>query len=500
MTIDRPAQIQMRRTKIIATLGPSTDKPGVMDKLIRAGVDLFRINYSHQTHAAHAKRIRQIRFLSDKLGMETGIIADLQGPKIRLQRFARGRVNLEEGDAFILDPALDPGAGNKTAVGVTYSKLPRDVRKGNRLLIDDGRIVLDVEKVDGSAIHCRVVIGGEVSNSKGINLQGGGLTAGALTEKDQADLEHAAGMGVDYLAVSFVRNAGDIRKTRRHLQKLKSKARIIAKFERTDALNNAEDIIDSADAIMIARGDLGVEIGDAALPPVQKRLIRLAREMDRVVITATQMMESMIENQIPLRAEVFDVANAVLDGTDAVMLSGETSVGLYPLKVVEAMARICAETEKQRSIRVSDHRINTRFEKIDEAIAMSTMYAANHIGARAIATLTETGSTCLWMSRISSGIPIFAFTRHLSTMRRVKLYRGVYPIMFDVTTTDTAEVNRDIINKLLAQKVVSKRDLVIITKGDLRGRRGGTNNMKIVRVEESPGGSATDQDTEPDIA
>jgi len=489
----------MRRTKIISTLGPATDRPQVLQKLIQSGVDLFRINYSHQGHASHEKRIRQIRSLSGKLGIETGIIADLQGPKIRLQRFARGKVRLQEGDSFTLDPALDAGTGNRTAVGVTYSKLPRDVSKGNRLLIDDGRIVLDVEKITGSAVQCRVIVGGEISNNKGINLQGGGLTAQALTDKDRKDLEHAVSMGVDYVAVSFVRNARDILKTRRHLKKLKSKARIIAKLERVDSLNNAEEIIDAADAIMIARGDLGVEIGDAALPPVQKRLIRLAREMDRVVITATQMMESMIENQIPLRAEVFDVANAVLDGTDAVMLSGETSVGRYPLKVVEAMARICEETEKQRSIRVSDHRINTRFEKIDEAIAMSTMYAANHIGARAIAALTETGSTPLWMSRISSGIPIFAFTRHLITMRRVKLYRGVYPIMFDVTTTDTTEVNHDIIEVLLAQKIVQKGDLVIITKGDLRGRRGGTNNMKIVRVGEPRGKSIKEVLTSPGL-
>lgn len=472
----------MRRTKIIATLGPATDKPGVLKKLLLAGVDLLRMNYSHQNHQSHEQRISQIRELSKTLGIEAGIIADLQGPKIRLERFARGKAMLREGDVFTLDADLDAGAGNKSRVGVTYKKLPKDVKKGNRLLIDDGRIVLEVEEVTGAKIHCRVIVGGEVSNSKGINLQGGGLSADALTEKDKADLEHAVKMGVDYIAVSFVRTAGDIHKTRRHLRKLKSKARIIAKFERTEALLNAEEIISASDAIMVARGDLGVEIGDAALPPIQKRLIHLAREMDTAVITATQMMESMIENQIPLRAEVFDVANAVLDGTDAVMLSGETSIGLYPLKVVEAMARICEETEKQRSIRVSDHRINTRFEEIDEAIAMSTMYAANHIGAKAIAALTETGSTSLWMSRISSGIPIFAFTRHLSTMRRVKLYRGVYPIMFDVTTTDTMEINQEIVTTLQERGIVADGDRIIITKGDLRGRRGGTNSMKIIRI------------------
>ena len=474
----------MRRTKIIATLGPATDSPEILEQLILSGADLFRINYSHQDHKSHQVRIQQARAASKKLGIETGIIADLQGPKIRLEKFKRGKIFLKENAPFILDTQMDAGAGNKESVGVTYKKLAKDVKRGNRLLLDDGRIVLEVEKVKGSRIHCITVVGGELSNSKGINLQGGGLSTDGLTEKDMADLVHAVSMGIDYIAVSFVKSAKDISIPRVHLKKLKSHAHIIAKMERTEALNNAEEIINAADAIMIARGDLGVEIGDAALPPVQKRLINMAREMDTAVITATQMMESMIEHQTPTRAEVFDVANAVLDGTDAVMLSGETSTGLYPVKVVQAMANICAETEKQRAIRTSDHRINTRFEEIDEAIAMSTMYAANHIGASAIAALTETGSTCLWMSRISSSIPIFAFTRHLNTMRKVKLYRGVYPVMFDVTTTDTMEINEKIVNVLTEQNFAKDGELIIITKGDLRGRRGGTNNMKIVRAGE----------------
>jgi pyruvate kinase len=480
----------MRRTKIIATLGPATDKPGVLEKLVLSGVDLFRLNYSHENNSAHESRITRIRELSMKHGIETGIIADLQGPKIRLEKFRKGKITLNEGDPFIIDTGLAANAGTKSRVGVTYKKLARDVKKGNLLLIDDGRIELAVEKVSGNEIHCRTIVGGKLSNSKGINLLGGGLSARALTEKDISDLKHAATLGVDYFAISFVRTARDIKSTRSQLRKLKSNARIIAKFERIEAIQNAEEIINAADAIMIARGDMGVEIGDAGLPPVQKRLISMAREMDSAVITATQMMESMISSQTPLRAEVFDVANAVLDGTDAVMLSGETSIGKYPVKVVQTMARICEETEKQRSIRTSDHRINTRFEKIDEAVAMSTMYAANHIGASAIAALTETGSTCLWMSRISSGIPIFAFTRHLSTMRKVKLYRGVYPIMFDVTTTDTMEINQEIIEDLVRHRHVKDGDIVIITKGDLRGRRGGTNAMKIIRVGKPVGKNA----------
>ncbi len=471
----------MRRTKIIATLGPATDTPGMLDRLVDAGVDLFRMNYSHQSHSDHEKRFAAVRALKGT-GREIGIIADLQGPKIRLERFQNDKVFLQENSRFTLDTSMDKNAGDQAHVGITYKNLTRDVKAGDRLLVDDGRIVLEVKDVAGSEVHCRVVVGGELSGKKGINLQGGGLSAGALTRKDQNDLAHAVAHGADYFAVSFVRSVDDIREARRLLAAAGSGAGIIAKFERADALKNAEAIIEASDAIMIARGDLGVEIGDASLPPVQKRLIKLARDMDRAVITATQMMESMIENQVPLRAEVFDVANAVFDGTDAVMLSGETSVGNYPDKVVQAMARICEETEKQRVTRVSDHRINQRFERIDEAVAMAAMYAANHIGAKAIAALTETGSTTLWMSRISSGIPVFAFTPHIETMRRVRLYRGVYPVHFDITHTDPLQANAQIVEELMRRKIVHDNDFVIITKGDLSGHRGGTNNMKIVKA------------------
>jgi pyruvate kinase len=472
----------MRRTKIIATTGPATDKPGVLHRLIEAGVDLFRINYSHQDADTHARRAREIREQSAARGTEVGIIADLQGPKIRLERFAGEKVFLEEGQSFTLDtgPRVEPG--DIRHVGVSYKNLSRDVKPGDRLLVDDGRIVLEVSKVGDTQVQCRVVTGGEVSSKKGLNLQGGGLSAAALTDKDRSDLAHGVRADADYFAVSFVRGPDDIREVRELLKSAGSNAGVIAKFERAEALDNAEAIMELSDAVMIARGDLGVEIGDAALPAVQKRLIKLAQDMDRAVITATQMMESMIDHQIPLRAEVFDVANAVIDGTDAVMLSGETSIGMFPEKVVEAMARVCEETEKQRATRVSDHRINQRFERIDEAIAMSTMYAANHIGAKAIAALTETGSTPLWMSRISSGIPIFAFTSHLSTMRKARLFRGVYPVPLDIARTPPEKANKRIVDALLERNFVKAGDFVIITRGDLWGRRGGTNNMKIVRA------------------
>jgi pyruvate kinase len=472
----------MRRTKIIATLGPATDQPGMLEKLVNAGVDVFRINYSHQTHAEHERRMKEIRELSHKLKHAVAVIADLQGPKIRIEHFKEGRINLREGANFKINTDLATEDGDETQVGVTYKELAKDVKADDILLIDDGKVVLHVNSVEGSIIDCDVVTGGELSNNKGINLQGGGLSASAVTEKDIEDMKHASQIKVDFIAISFPRDGSDVKKAREMMEECDCSAQLISKIERAEALNHIEEIIEASDAIMIARGDLGVEIGDAALPPVQKSLIKMARDMDRAVITATQMMESMIEHKIPTRAEVFDVANAVIDGTDAVMLSGETSIGHYPDKVVEAMSRVCEEAEKQRSVRISDHRINQRFETIAEAVAMSTMYAANHIGAKAICALTETGGTCLWMSRISSGLPIFAFTRHTSTRRRVSLYRGVYPVKFDITHTDPLEANKQMIDQLMAIGAVEDGDFVIITKGDLRGRRGGTNNMKIIQV------------------
>ena len=472
----------MRRTKIIATLGPATDNPGVLEKLLTAGVDVFRLNYSHQTHAHHKNRMKEIRRLSLEHKHAVAVIADLQGPKIRIENFKNGKIELVEGKNFKINTKLSSDDGDGNQVGISYKKLAADLKEDDRLLIDDGRIVLDVLSVDKNIIDCKVITGGELTNSKGINLQGGGLSADALTKKDIEDMKHAAEIGVDYIAISFPRDAKDVKKARKMMKDCKCYAEIIAKIERADALNNIDEIIKESDAIMIARGDLGVEVGDAALPPIQKSLIKKARDMDRAVITATQMMESMIENKIPTRAEVFDVANAVIDGTDAVMLSGETSIGHHPDEAVKSMSRICEEAEKQRSVRESDHRINQRFETISEAVAMSSMYTANHIGAKAICSLTETGGTCLWMSRISSGIPIFAFTRHTATRRRVALYRGVYPMKFDITHTDPLEANKEMIDQLIEQNIVEEDDFVIITKGDLRGKRGATNNMKIIQV------------------
>ncbi len=471
-----------RRTKIIATLGPATDDPQVLRDMVSAGVDVVRLNLSHDRHDRHRGRALRIREAAHALGRDVGVLVDLQGPKIRIGCFRDGPVELAAGDPFTIDSDLPLDAGDRTQVGTTYTELPTDLRPGDTLLLDDGAIELVVGRVAGTRIDCRVAVGGPLSNNKGINKKGGGLSAPALTDKDKEDIRFAAEIGADYLAVSFVRNADDVRLARELFQEAGGRGGIVAKVERAEALRAVDDIIHAADAVMVARGDLGVEIGDAELPAVQKHLIKRTRELNAVAITATQMMQSMIQSPIPTRAEVFDVANAVLDGTDAVMLSAESSVGKYPVKVVEALDRICQEAEK--SVTRSGHRIDSLFARVDEAIAMAAMYTANHLRVRAIAALTESGSTVKWMSRISSGIPIHAMTRFEATRRKVTLFRGVYPVSFDVSSTDVNVVNREMVEELKRRGTVEDGDLVIVTKGDRRGVEGQTNIMKIMRVGE----------------
>lgn len=473
----------VRRTKIVATLGPATDKPKVLDDVIAAGLDAARLNYSHGNLDDHEARARAVRRGAKRAGRELALIADLQGPKIRLQRFRNGPIVLKEDARFTLDTALGADAGDEQRVGVTYKALPKDVKRGDTLLIDDGRIVLRVEKVAGTAITTSVVAGGELSNNKGLNREGGGLSARALTAKDKRDLQHAVLQGCDYIALSFPRSAEDVFAARRLLDKAGGAGiGIIAKIERAEAVDAADEIIDAADGIMVARGDLGVEIGDSRLPPVQKLLIKRARRHHRFVITATQMMNSMIDAPLPTRAEVFDVANAVLDGTDAVMLSGETSVGRYPVHTVAAMARVCIEAEKQWSEYEPDSMLDASFDRVDQAIAMSSIYCANRIGVKAIAALTESGAVTRWMSRIDTDIPVFALSRNPQTLRRVTLYRGVQPMDFDVTAVHYTEVTREVLAQLTALGAVRRGDRVILTKGDLHGHSGGTNGMKIVTV------------------
>ncbi|MGH1536592.1 MAG: pyruvate kinase [Gammaproteobacteria bacterium] len=472
----------LRHTKIIATLGPATDSEKVMSELMDAGIDLVRLNFSHGTHEEHAWRVKTLRKLSKEKNYEVGVLGDLQGAKIRIGIFKDKKIQLSVGDHFCIDTNLPIDEGDQQKIGTTYKGLAGDVGADDILLVDDGRIVFKVIDVDHSKINCEVVMGGELSSNKGINRQGGGLSAPALTDKDREDIKHAVNFDIDYIAVSFPRDADDVLLAKKLFVDAGGKGGIIAKIERVESLESIDGILDAVDAIMIGRGDLGVEIGDAEVPGVQKSLIEMAHKKNRIAITATQMMESMTFSPIPTRAEVSDVANAVLDGTDAVMLSGETAVGNYPVKAVQAMNRTCLASERQALKEKSDHRMDTIFDRVDEAIAMSAMYVANHLEVAAIAALTESGSTALWMSRVNSAIPIYALTRHEKTLRLVTLYKGVYPAKIELMGRTHPEVNKETVDVLLACGVVQDNDLVIITKGDLVGVDGGTNALKIVRV------------------
>ncbi len=475
-----------RRTKIVATLGPATDEPGVLEQLVIAGANVFRLNFSHGSAADHVKRATQVRELASKHNTYVAMLGDLQGPKIRVLNFASGPITLHIGQSFSLDAALGDDAGNATEVGIDYKELPGFCKAGDTLVLDDGRIRLQVDDVTGTRVNCSVIMPGILSNKKGINRLGGGLAAPALTAKDFADMQTAADIGVDYIAVSFPSKAEEIVQAREHMRSLQSHAYVVAKIERAEAVASKkllDDIISAADAIMVARGDLGVEIGDAELIGVQKYMIKRARQLNRCVITATQMMESMISSPLPTRAEVFDVANAVLDGSDAVMLSAETAAGKFPLAAVEAMARTCIGAEKQPSIQRSGYRVEHEFERIDEAIAASTMFAANHLeGVTAIVCLTESGSTPLWMSRLSSGLPIYAFSRNAHARRRVALFRGVTAIAFDADQHAGERLHMAAIKELKQRNLVATGDYVLVTKGSLTGELGGTDSLKILTV------------------
>lgn len=474
----------LRRTKIVVTLGPSLDDPNMLERVILAGAVIFRANFSHADVKTHERRIGMVREIAARHAIAVAILIDLQGPKIRIGRFKNNKIQLQEGQIFILDTKLDEAAGDEKTVFLGYENLPRDVRPGDTLLLDDGRIVMKVIKTELHQVHCQVLVGGELSNNKGINRLGGGLSAAALTDKDRADIKEAVRLKADYIAVSFPRNADDIKEARILLKAAGGNPGIIAKIERAEALVNIESIIVASDAIMIARGDLGVEVGDAELPAIQKKFIKMSRALNKPVITATQMLETMTYNTIPTRAEVSDVANAVLDGTDAVMLSAETAVGLYPDKAVAAMDRICLSAEKHSTIRMTRHAKDHPFKYVDEAIAMAAMYTANHLDIKAIIALTESGNTTLLMSRVNSQIPIYGLTRHDTTLRRMTLYRGVYPIPFNATDFDRRILNQAAVKELKQRGILQNGNLVIITKGDLIGVHGRTNSMKIVTVED----------------
>jgi pyruvate kinase len=474
-----------RATKIVATIGPASSDRATLTRMIRAGVDVVRLNFSHGKAQDHIDRAALVREVADECGRKVAIMADLQGPKIRVGKFENGKVELKSGDKFILD--ADCAVGNQERVGLDYKGLPRDLKPGDVLLLNDGLLVLTTERVIGNEIHTIVKIGGELSNNKGINRQGGGLTAPALTTKDMEDIKTAMNFQADYVAVSFPKNSSDMQMARQLAdlagEPYDHKPMMIAKIERAEAIPALQEILDASDGIMVARGDLAVEVGNAAVPGLQKRMIKMARASNKLAITATQMMESMIVNAVPTRAEVSDVANAVLDGTDAVMTSAETASGRYPVETVEAMSAICLEAEKFEECKLDADFLNMTFTRIDQSIAYGALFTAYHLGVKAIAALTESGSTALWMSRHNINVPIFAITPNLATCRKAALYRNVRTFEL-AQSTDLEEVLRSVQDLLLAQGVVQKGDLIVVTWGEPIGQVGGTNAMKIMKIGE----------------
>ena len=471
-----------RSTKIVATLGPASSDPQTLGDLVAAGIDVVRLNFSHGSVDDHRARLEALRQACNAHARTVSVMGDLQGPKIRIGKFASGKVNLAAGQEFVLD--VECKSGDAGRVGLDYPELVGDVGPRDVLLLDDGRIVMDVERVEHHRIHCRVRHGGELSNNKGINRQGGGLSAPALTQKDMEDIKTAAALNVDYVAVSFPKSGADMQLARLLLQAAGSNAMVVAKIERVEAVANLEEILAASDGVMVARGDLAVEVGDAAVPALQKRIIRAAREHNKFAITATQMMESMIHSPVPTRAEVSDVANAVLDGTDAVMLSAETASGEFPVQTVEAMARICVEAEKSAELSLDRHFLDRVFTRIDQSISMAALFTAFHLKVKAIAALTESGSTALWMSRLNCGVPIYAITPQIRTRYRVGIFRGVTPVLMSQRHDDRDQLLLEAEEKLLACGAVELGDLIVLTIGEPIGSSGGTNTMKIVKVGE----------------
>ena len=472
-----------RSTKIVATIGPASNDLDILTRMVRAGVNVVRLNFSHGKAQDHIDRANLVREAAASCGCEVAIMADLQGPKIRVGKFENGKIILEPGAKFILDAACE--LGNQERVGLDYKDLPRDLKAGDVLLLNDGLIVLTVNAVIGSEIHTTVKIGGELSNNKGINRQGGGLSAPALTAKDMEDIKTAVALGADYIAVSFPKNASDMIMARQLAniagESQQRKPLMIAKIERAEAIPVLQEILDASDGIMVARGDLAVEVGNATVPALQKRMIKMARASNKLAITATQMMESMIVNAVPTRAEVSDVANAVLDGTDAVMTSAETASGKYPLETVEAMAAICIEAEKADVCKLDTDFLNVNFSRIDQSIAYGALFTAYHLRVKAIVALTDSGSTALWMSRHNIDIPIYALTPRVGTLRKAALYRNV--TSFELAQSgDRDTVLREVEDVLLEKGVVANGDLIVLTWGEPMGQVGGTNSLKIVQV------------------
>ena len=474
--------MQLRRTKILATLGPATDAPGVLDALLAAGVDCVRLNFSHGDPSSQIARANAVREAAQRVGREVGILADLPGPKIRIERFEQGRVQLTTGERFDLVARADAPLGTVHEVGVSYLGLPNDVRSGDTLMLDDGMVQLQVQAVEGDRIVCRVLNDGVLSDRKGLNKQGGGLSLGALTERDKELIVVAAELGVDFIAVSFCRTAQDMHDARAIARAAGSDAAMVSKIERAEAIENLAEIVDASDVVMVARGDLGVEIGDAELPGLQKKIIRESLAQNRLVITATQMLQSMVESPIPTRAEVLDVANAVIDGTDAVMLSAESAVGRYPVKSVEALVRICLGAERQFNHDTDFEKAARNLERADQAIAMAAMFVSEHIGVRAIVAMTESGGTARFLSRFRSPSQIFALSRHDGARRRMALMRDVMPIAFDSRGLASRDAARSSIKNLFDAGLLDAGDRVIFTSGDHMEHHGATNTLRLLQV------------------
>jgi len=471
-----------RATKIVATLGPASSAPEVLERMLRAGVNVVRANFSHGTAEEHSAVVARVREIADRIGESVGVLADLQGPKIRIGRFVDGKIELEIGDRFVFD--IDCELGNQERVGLDYPELVNDVSVGDTLLLNDGRVTMRVDRVGARAIECTVTQGGTLSNRKGINRQGGGLSAPALTSKDMDDIKTAVRFEADFIAVSFPKNAADMYMARELMRAAGGRALMIAKIERYEAIGNLKEILEASDGIMVARGDLAVEVGDASVPALQKRMIRMAKDLNKVTITATQMMESMIEAPVPTRAEVSDVANAVLDGTDAVMLSAETAAGRYPVETIEAMARVCVEADRSERLALPAKILSGTFTRIDQMIAMSALFVAHHMKVKAVVSLTQSGSTALWMSRIDSGVPIYALTPEERSRRRMSLYREVHPIVMTYHAVEREALLLEAEQRLLEASIVEKGDLIALTIGEPIGKSGGTNTLKVVRVGE----------------
>jgi len=482
------AKSPLRRTRIIATLGPATDAEGVLEDLIRAGVNVVRLNFSHGAPEQHAARASAVRNIAHRLGREVGVLVDLQGPKIRIEKFAEGRVVLKAGQAFALVCKEDAPLGDINQVPMSYLGLVNDVSVGDTLLLDDGLVAMRVERIEDETIHCIVLTDGVLSNRKGLNRLGGGLSLGALTDQDREHIKHAAAMDADFLAVSFCRSAADMHEARALAQAAGASPHLVAKIERTEAIAALGEIIDASDAVMVARGDLGVEIGDAELPGLQKKIIRETLDRNKVVITATQMLQSMVDNPIPTRAEVLDVANAVIDGTDAVMLSAESASGQFPIKAVESMVRICLGAERQFEMDTDFEKAPRNLQRVDQAIAMASMFLAEHIKVRAIIALTESGGTARYLSRFRAQVPIFALSRHEPSRRRMAMMRDVVPINFDSRGLPGRQAAREAIRHLFGLGLLADGDRVLITSGDHMEQHGATNTLRLLEV--GKGGAA----------